>query len=133
MSGIPGLSDGPGGPEMDGPASSAGADPGRRVLAPERSDGPPRFLVVKTETCSWCHRTLEFLGALHAQRGDFEVVVLDANADPDGFRRVAAQTRRSTVPQIFLDGGFVGGWNELAQAAKSGKLDAYLDGRDWQA
>lgn len=38
----------------------------------------------------------------------------------------------STVPQIALDGRFIGGWSQLATAASSGKLDAYLEGREWE-
>lgn len=96
------------------------------------SDGTHTFLVAKTMTCPWCDRAISFLQALAKERGDIRIGVLDAHADPAGFAKVRAQTRWNTVPQIFLDGRFVGGWNELAQAAKSGRLDAYLDGMDWQ-
>lgn len=89
---------------------------------------PPTFVVFKTATCQWCQKTMEFLQALHEQRGDFRVAAVDANEHPDEFRRAAAHTKRTTVPQIFLDGRFVGGWTELAAAAKKGHLDAYLDG-----
>ncbi len=94
-----------------------------------RPDGPT-FLVVKTPTCIWCEKTLAFLKALHEERGDFQITVLDANERPEAFQKIVAHTRRTTVPQIFLDGRFVGGWNELAAAAKKGQIDAYLDGRE---
>ncbi len=126
--GIDGISGGPEGPVMDDP--KPGGPPVRQAL-PKRPKNGSTFLVVKTESCPFCHQTMAFLKALHEQRGDFDVAVLDASADREAFQQVAAQTRKSTVPQIFLDGGFVGGWNELAAAAKSGQLDAYLDGEDW--
>ncbi|MGB1586547.1 MAG: glutaredoxin family protein [Thermoplasmatota archaeon] len=122
---LPGISNGPSAVEPDAP-------PGPQAMPPRRpSEGPSTFLVVKTPTCTWCAKTMDFLKALHEERGDFQVAVLDANEQPQAFRQLTAQTRRTTVPQIFLDGGFVGGWSELAQAAKAGQLDAYLDGEDW--
>ena len=124
---IDGITGGPTGPEMDAPT-----EPGPRKALPQKpADGPSTFLIVKTETCPFCHRAQDFLKALHEERGDFQVAVLDANEDPGAFQSIRAQTRSTTVPQIFLDGGFVGGWNELAAAAKAGQLDAYLDGKDW--
>ncbi len=74
---------------------------------------------------------MDFLKALHETRGDFQVAVLDANAQKEEFRKAASYTKRTTVPQIFLDGRFVGGWDDLAKAAKQGQLDAYLDGEEW--
>lgn len=126
MQGIPGLGDGPTGVEMDTPAKAP------QPMRPSKpQSGPSTFTILKTETCQWCQVTLQFLEALQQQRDDVEIKVLDANAEPAAFRKLASVTRRTTVPQIFLDGGFVGGWNDLVQAAKSGKLDAYLDGREW--
>ena len=122
---LPGISNGPADVQTDLPS-------GPKVVPPRRPEsGPSTFMVVKSPTCVWCDKTLEFLQALHEHRGDFQVAVLDAQEQPQAFRQIAAQTRRQTVPQIFLDGGFVGGWNELAQAAKAGQLDAYLDGKPW--
>lgn len=129
MDGIPGIGDGPAGPQIDAPAAPTDQVPS--VLPPQRPEGPSTFLVVKTASCTWCQRTLEFLQALHEERGDFQVAVLDANEQPEAYRKVTATTRRTTVPQVFLDGGFVGGWDDLARAAKAGRLDAYLDGEDW--
>lgn len=57
---------------------------------------------------------------------------MDANQEPHRFRSVAATVGRTTVPQIFLDGRYIGGWTELAGAAKTGRLDAYLGGQDWR-
>lgn len=115
------------------PKDQEGPRPSRRVrkeAPPQRPDGPSTFVIAKTATCVWCEKTLDFLRALHEQRGDFQVAVVDAADQPDAFRQMTAYTRRTTVPQIFLDGRFLGGWSELAAAAKSGELDAYLDRAD---
>ncbi len=90
------------------------------------------FTVYKTETCVWCDKALTFLQALAEARPDIRVESVDANADPARFRKVARTVGRTSVPQIFLDGRYVGGWNELALAASKGRLDAYLAGEMWE-
>ncbi len=72
-----------------------------------------------------------FLTRLHAARGDFSVQVIDANKEPAKAKQIYQKVGRNTVPQIFVDGEYVGGWNELARAASTGRLDAYLDDREW--
>lgn len=91
------------------------------------------FTVWKTETCTFCQRARGFLDALQNARPDVEVRFRDAHKDPAGFRAVARKVGRSTVPQIFLDGHYLGGWDDLARAAASGRLDAFLEGREWPA
>ncbi len=90
------------------------------------------FTVWKTETCPYCTQAKGFLEALANARGDVKISLRDANQDPGGFRAFAQQTGMTTVPQIALNGRFIGGWSQLASAASSGKLDAYLEGREWE-
>jgi glutaredoxin 3 len=91
------------------------------------------FTVFKTATCPACHNALRFLEALRAHRDDVAVEVVDATVERQRFRRVAQRVGRSTVPQVFLDGHYVGGWLELAAAARSGRLDAFLCGEARQS
>jgi glutaredoxin len=128
---IAGITDGPEAPTADMPLIQSTGP--RFDQPPQRpKEGGSTFLVVKTDTCVWCKKTMDFLQALHEHRGDFQVAVMDASAQRQAFQQLTQHTRRTTVPQIFLDGRLVGGWDELAVAAKKGKLDAYLDGEDWQ-
>ncbi len=71
---------------------------------------------------------MKFLEALGNERGGFKLAAIDASQSPDLFRRVVQVTGRMTVPQIFLDQHFVGGWDDLSRAAREGKLDAFLSG-----
>lgn len=93
---------------------------------------PHTFVVFKTSSCPYCHQALEFLTALAKERKDIRIGTVDAHGQPDEYAKVRAYTRWNTVPQIFLDGRFIGGWSELALIAKRGRLDAYLDGEEWQ-
>lgn len=76
---------------------------------------------------------MQFLDALRKERPEIKVKLVDANANPGKFQAVAQQVGRTTVPQIFLDKQYVGGWDDLARAASRGQLDAYLDGGEWKA
>lgn len=89
------------------------------------------FTVFKTETCPFCQQAVQFLDALRESRDDVQVRLVDANAQRETFARVAQTVGRSTVPQVFVDDKYVGGWSELSQAASKGRLDAYLDGQEW--
>lgn len=91
----------------------------------------PTFTVFKTETCPYCTQAKGYLAALEEARPDVSVKLVDANANPGAFRKVAQAVGRSTVPQIFLDDKYIGGWDDLAKAASNGKLDAFLEGREW--
>ncbi len=91
----------------------------------------PTFTVFKTESCPYCVQAKGYLSALAEARPDIQVRLVDANSNPGAFRKVARAVGRSTVPQIFLDDKYIGGWSELAKAASNGKLDAYLQGEDW--
>ena len=89
------------------------------------------FTVWKTDTCPFCSQARGFLDALQKVRPDVTVHLRDANQDPRGFRSVAAMVGRATVPQVFMDDKYIGGWDDLARAARNGQLDAFLDGREW--
>lgn len=91
------------------------------------------FTVWKTETCPYCVQAKGFLDKLAEVRDDVKVRLRDANQNPAGFRAFAQQTGLTTVPQISLDGRFIGGWSELARAAGNGQLDAFLNGTEWEA
>ncbi len=89
------------------------------------------FTVFKTETCPYCVQARGFLDALAGARPDIQVRYVDANQEPGKFRAVAQVAGRSTVPQIFVDNQYIGGWSDLARAAGNGQLDAWLEGREW--
>lgn len=62
---------------------------------------------------------------LTAKGVDFEEIAVDGN--PELRRRMERESGRHTVPQIFIDGRPVGGYDELAALERSGRLDALLE------
>lgn len=75
-----------------------------------------------TEPCGFC-RTAKSL--LAARKIPFEEINLAK--DPDGRAKLVAETGRMTFPQILLDGENIGGFQELAQLDRAGRLKDYAE------
>jgi glutaredoxin 3 len=77
--------------------------------------------IYTTPWCGYCARAkglLEKKGAAYS-----EMDVMEDAAKRDEMRE---RSKRSTVPQIFINGEHIGGSDELADLERAGKLDALL-------
>lgn len=90
-----------------------------------------RFTVYKTDTCPYCTQAKGFLTALEGERDDVQVSYVDANADPRRYHAMRKRYGTTTVPQIFVDEIHIGGWDQLARAAGSGRLDTFFETGAW--
>ena len=79
---------------------------------------------VEIYTTPWCGYCARAKGLLE-QKG---VAYEEMDVMEDGPKRTEMRTRsrRSTVPQIFINGQHIGGSDELAELERAGKLDAML-------
>jgi glutaredoxin 3 len=74
--------------------------------------------------CGYCHRAKRLLEEKGVVYNEFDILM-------DGAKRVEMTARakgRTTVPQIFIDGRHVGGYEELRALERDGSLDAKLAG-----
>lgn len=73
-------------------------------------------------TCGFCHAAMRLLDSKGAG-----FTKIDILAQPD-LRATMIQRAngRSTVPQIFIDGQHIGGFDDLSALNAAGKLDALL-------
>ena len=74
-----------------------------------------------TPFCGYCARAkslLEKKGAAYEE--------LDVMMDEKKRAEMRERAKRSTVPQIFINGQYIGGSDELAALEQAGKLDALL-------
>jgi glutaredoxin 3 len=78
-------------------------------------------IVYRTEHCGYCVR-VHYL--LESKGVPFEEV--DVSGDPGKRRWLADVTRQRTVPQVFINGKPVGGFDELSRMNRSGELDRLL-------
>ena len=81
----------------------------------------PEILIYGTEYCSYCTAARMLL----KKKGlDFEDVLVSADADKR--REMEERSGRKTVPQIFINGEAIGGFDELYSLEQDGRLDDIL-------
>ena len=75
--------------------------------------------------CGFSARAVEILKACGAEFKDVNVL-----ADPDVRQGIKDFSNRPTIPQIYIDGKFVGGSDILQEMYKSGELQKILGGSE---
>lgn len=84
-----------------------------------------RVEIYTTASCPYCVRAKRLLAARQIPYEEIDVGSDDAlRAD------LVRRTRRRTVPQIFIDGRSIGGYEELAALDASGELRELVGDRD---
>ena len=72
--------------------------------------------------CGYCYRAKELL-----ERKGVAFTNIDLDEEPNRREEMITRARgRTTVPQIFINGRWVGGADELQALEKAGKLDPML-------
>ena len=91
-------------------------------LASQETIAVPRIEIYTQPWCPFCSRAINLL----KKKG----VAFEEIDAPGGSAERAVSTERSggrtSVPQVFIDGQHVGGWDDLSALEKSGKLDPML-------
>ncbi|HEV3494328.1 MAG TPA: glutaredoxin 3 [Reyranella sp.] len=74
-----------------------------------------------TPFCGYCARAKSLLEKKGAAYEEMDVMM-----DEKKRTEMRERAKRSTVPQIFINGQYIGGSDELAALEQAGKLDALL-------
>ena len=83
----------------------------------------PKIELYGTEYCSFCSAARMLL----KKKGvDWEEIPV--GGDPGARRDMEARSGRRTVPQIFIGGQPIGGFDELYELEQSGELNRMLGG-----
>lgn len=80
-----------------------------------------RVVIYRTPICGYCFRAAHLL---QSKGIPFEEV--DVSGDPAKRQWLLEVTRQRTVPQVFIDGRPIGGFDDLARLNRSGELDRLL-------
>ncbi len=80
-----------------------------------------RIEIYTTQWCGYCARAKSLLENKGASYEETDVM-----EDAAKRAEMRERSRRTTVPQIFINGQHIGGSDELAALEKAGKLDALL-------
>ena len=78
-----------------------------------------RVEVYTTSACSYCGRAKRLLDARGVHYDE-----IDVELDPEVRDAVVRRSGRRTVPQVFIDGHPIGGYEELLALDAAGGLDA---------
>jgi len=80
-----------------------------------------RVIIYTTNWCPYCNAAKAFL---RSKSVEFEEV--DVAADPEKRMEMERLSRRRTVPQIFIDGRPIGGYDDARVLDAIGELDKLL-------
>ncbi|OGT23471.1 MAG: glutaredoxin 3 [Gallionellales bacterium RIFOXYB12_FULL_54_9] len=80
------------------------------------------ILMYSTEVCPYCIRAEQLL----KRRGVTEIEKIRIDLHPEMRVAMVEKTGRRTVPQIFIDGLHVGGYDDLAALDQAGELNVLL-------
>ena len=75
-----------------------------------------------TNTCQYCHKAEKLLLKKGAS-----ITKINIEGNKPKIKEMLKRSRRNTVPQIFIGGEYIGGFDELAKLDKKGKLDSVLN------
>jgi glutaredoxin 3 len=76
-----------------------------------------------TEVCPYCVRAEQLL----QRKGIKEIEKIRVDLQPEMRDIMIEKTGRRTVPQIYINGEHVGGFDDMAALERAGKLDALLN------
>jgi glutaredoxin 3 len=80
-----------------------------------------RVVIYTTSYCPFCFRAKSLL---RSKNVTFEEI--DVTDDPERRAEMEKLSARHTVPQIFIDGKPIGGFDDAQRLDRSGKLDEML-------
>ena len=80
-----------------------------------------RIELYTTDWCGYCTRAKQLLRAKGVEYDE-----IDVTEDTEQEAMMRVRSSRRTVPQIFIDGAHVGGYDDLAALEREGELDRRL-------
>jgi len=92
-----------------------------RLSPNEENNGMEKVEIYTSGLCAYCVAAKNLL----KQKG-LDYVEIRIDTDPARREEMLARTQRRTVPQIFVAGQLVGGYDDLVAADRSGKLATML-------
>jgi glutaredoxin 3 len=81
----------------------------------------PRVEVYSAEHCPYCQQAKQLLNHKNIQYEEIRV-----DLDPAKKEEMINRSGRCTVPEIFIEGHLIGGFDDLWALEKSGELDKKL-------
>jgi glutaredoxin len=83
-----------------------------------------RILIFSTTTCPWCVKAKELLNAINEEYSSFAFDTVEYG--PEMRKYLTDKFKQSSVPNIFISGYHIGGYDNLQKAQKDGRLQSML-------
>ena len=80
---------------------------------------------IEIYTKSWCPYCYQAKALLSGKSASYQEI--DVTTDGERELEMIERSSRRTVPQIFIDGTHIGGFDDLAALQAAGKLDQFVD------
>jgi len=84
----------------------------------------PAVMMYSTAVCPYCVRAEQLLRA----KGVADIAKVRVDLEPARRAEMMQKTGRRTVPQIYIGGVHVGGYDDLVVLDRAGKLQPMLEG-----
>lgn len=88
---------------------------------PEQTLNHATVIMYATRSCPYCIRARQLF---QSKQVNFEEI--DVGNNPDLWQIMQERSGRATVPQIFIDGLHIGGYDDMAALNRAGKLNQLL-------
>jgi glutaredoxin 3 len=85
----------------------------------------PKVVMYATAWCPFCQMAERLL----RQKG-VELETIRVDLEPQRHIEMMERTQRRTVPQIYVDDYHVGGYDDLCELDREGRLDRLLRGKE---
>jgi len=82
-----------------------------------------KIRIYRTRSCPYCRRAETLL----KKHGVKKMEIIDVGVNRKLWAAMEKETKRNTVPQIFIGSVHVGGFDDLAALDKKGKLEPLLN------
>ena len=80
------------------------------------------IFVYKSDPCGYCSAAIRFLQEYKEKK----ITIIDLTGNMEGRIQLMQVTGKRTVPQIYIAGVHVGGYDEMRKLDNQGKLDELL-------
>jgi glutaredoxin 3 len=80
------------------------------------------IVMYRTDWCPFCYRAEQLL----RRKGIEQITRINVGGDSEERTTMIRRSGRRTVPQIFIGGTHIGGYDDLAALERAGRLDPLL-------
>ena len=77
-----------------------------------------KIVIYTKNYCPYCKRAVAFL-----ERNNLEFENVDVTNDEELLKPVSEKTGVTTVPQVFVDDEFIGGYDDMVALKKAGEIN----------